>query len=162
MEGSFSFNATPMVPPGTEVLVHLKPSRQKSWSFHASNGWYIGPSLKHYSCIRTIMVGTGGERLTNTFHFKHHAMPIPTITPTDRIIAATRHLTDAIAGIQEAPPDKLQAILALCQLLLGKSPQVPIPTDPPSIPAHLRLTHPTCHRNSMTRTMNPSTRGTLA
>jgi hypothetical protein len=105
MEGSFSFNATPIVPPGTKALVHLKPSRQKSWSFHTSNGWYIGPSLKHYSCIRTIMVGTGGEQLTDTFRFKHHAMPVPTITPTDRIIAATRHLTDAIAGIQEAPPD---------------------------------------------------------
>ncbi len=135
MEGSFSFDATPMAPPGTEVLVHLKTSCQKSWSFHASNSWYIGLSLKHYRCIRTIMAGTGGEQLTNTFCFKHHAMPVPTITPTDRIIAATWHLTDAIAGVQEAPPDKLQAILALCQLLLGKSPLVSIPTDPPSVPA---------------------------
>jgi hypothetical protein len=135
MEGSFSFNVTPMAPPGTKVLVHLKPSRQKSWSFHAAKGWYIGPSLKHYRCICTIMVDTGGERLTDTFHFKHHAMPVPTITPTGRIIAVTRHLTDAIAGIQEAPPDKLQAILTLHQLLLGKSPPVPIPIDPPSIPA---------------------------
>ncbi len=61
MEGSFSFDATPMVPPGTKVLVHVKPSRQKSWSFHAANGWYIGPSLKHYRCTRTIMADTGGE-----------------------------------------------------------------------------------------------------
>jgi hypothetical protein len=135
MEGSFSFDATPMAPPGTEILVHLKPSRQKSWSFHAANGWYIGPSLKHYCCICTIMAGTGGEQLTDKFCFKNHAMPIPTITPTDRIIAATRHLTDAIVGIQEAPPDKLQAILTLCQLLLGKSSPVPIPIDPPSVPA---------------------------
>ncbi len=44
MEGSFSFDATPMAPPGTKVLVHLKPAQRKSWSFHASNGWYIGPS----------------------------------------------------------------------------------------------------------------------
>jgi hypothetical protein len=27
MEGLFSFDATPMAPPGTDVLVHLKPSR---------------------------------------------------------------------------------------------------------------------------------------
>ena len=26
MEGSFSFDATPMAPPGTDVLIHLKPS----------------------------------------------------------------------------------------------------------------------------------------
>jgi hypothetical protein len=81
------------------------------------------------------MADTGGEQLTNTFRFKHHAMPIPTITPTDRIIAATRHLTDTIAGIQEAPPDEIQAILTLLQLLLGKSPPIPIPIDLPSVAA---------------------------
>jgi hypothetical protein len=63
MEGPYLFDATPMVPPSTEVLVHLKPTRRKSWSLHASNGWYIGPSLKHYRCIRAIMEGTGGEHL---------------------------------------------------------------------------------------------------
>jgi hypothetical protein len=55
MEGLFSFDAMPMAPPGTKVLVHLKPTCRKSWAFHASNGWYIGPSLKHYRCIRAIM-----------------------------------------------------------------------------------------------------------
>jgi hypothetical protein len=81
------------------------------------------------------MADTGGEQLTNTFHFKYHAMPVLTITPMDRIITTTRHLTDAIAGIQEAPPDELQAILTLHQLFLGESPPVPIPIDSPSVPA---------------------------
>ena len=36
MEGSFSFDATPMAPPSTEVLVHMKPTHHKSWAFHAS------------------------------------------------------------------------------------------------------------------------------
>jgi hypothetical protein len=89
MEGSYLFDATPMAPPGTKVPVHLKPTYCKSWSFHASNGWYIGPSLKHSRCIRAIMEGTGGKRLTNTFCFKHQAMAIPIITPTNQIIAAT-------------------------------------------------------------------------
>ncbi|RPI66945.1 MAG: hypothetical protein EHM43_10390, partial [Ignavibacteriae bacterium] len=131
MDGSFSFDATPMAPPGTEVLVHLKPSRRTSWSFHAANGWYIGPSLKHYCCIRLIMADTGAERLTDTFRYKHHAMPVPTITPTDRIIAATKHLTDALDGTQEAPLDELQAILSLRQILLGEAPPTPVPIDPP-------------------------------
>jgi hypothetical protein len=67
MEGLFSFDATPMAPPGMEVLVHLKLSQCKSWAYHASNGWYIGPSLKHYHCICTIMEGTGGKGLTDMF-----------------------------------------------------------------------------------------------
>jgi hypothetical protein len=129
MEGSYLFDATPMAPPGTKVLVHLKPTRRKSWSFHASNGWYIGPSLKHYCCIHAIMEGTGRERLTDTFCFKHHAMAVPNITPTNQIITATRHLTAAISGIQESPPDELHAIATLCLILLGKTPPVPVPID---------------------------------
>jgi hypothetical protein len=88
-----------MAPPGTEVLIHLKPSQCKSWAYHASNCWYIGPSLKHYRCICTIMEGTGGKRLTDTFRFKHQAMPVPSITSTDRIIAATHDLMAAILGV---------------------------------------------------------------
>ena len=132
MEGSFSFDATPMAPPGTEVLIHLKPTRRKSWAFHASNGWYIGPSLKHYRCIRALMEGTGGERLSDTFRFKHHAMPVPMITPTDRIVAATKALTAAISGVQESPPDELQAIATLRLLLLGETAPTPAPIDPPA------------------------------
>jgi hypothetical protein len=98
----------------------------------------MGPSLKQYCCICTIMADTGGEQLTNKFCFNHHARPVPTITPMDRVIAATRHLTDDITGIQEAPPDKLQAILTLWQLLLGKSPLVPILIDPPIRPGSTR------------------------
>jgi hypothetical protein len=101
MEGSYSFEATPMAPPGTKVLVHLKPTHCKSWSFHASNGWYIGPSLKHYRCIRAIMEGTGSEHLTNTFFVKHHAMAVPVITPTKKIIHATQHLAAAISRVQK-------------------------------------------------------------
>jgi hypothetical protein len=75
------------------------------------------------------MEGTGGEHLTNTFCFKHHAMAVPVITPTDQIIAATRHLTAAICGIQVSPPNELQAIATLHHLLPGKTPSTPVPID---------------------------------
>jgi hypothetical protein len=141
MEGSYSFDATPMAPPGTKVLVHLKLTRCKSWSFHASNGWYIGPSLKHYRRICAIMEGTGGKCLTNTFRFKHHAMSLPIITPTNLIIAATQHLTAAISGVQESPPDKLHGIATLRHIILGKTPPVPVPIDtqPIQLPSLLFL-----------------------
>jgi hypothetical protein len=132
MEGSFLFNTTPMAPPGMEVLIHLNPTCCKSWAYHASNGWHIGSSLKHYHCIRAIMEGEGtsSKCLTDSFHFKHHAMPVPTITPINRTIAATRDLMAAFLGMQEAPPNKLQAIATLCQILLGKVPPTPIPINP--------------------------------
>jgi hypothetical protein len=130
-----------MAPPGTKNLVHLKPTHCKSWGFYASNGWYIGPSLKHYRCIHAIMEGTGGKHLTNTFCFKHHAMAVPVITPTNQKIVATRHLTAAISGVQESPPDKLHTITTLHHIILSKTLPVPVPIDtqPIQLPSLLFL-----------------------
>jgi hypothetical protein len=49
------------------------------------------------------MANTGGKRITDTFQFKHHAIPVPEIMATNRIIDTTERLTAAIAGIQNAP-----------------------------------------------------------
>jgi hypothetical protein len=76
------------------------------------------------------MADTSGERITDTFRFNHHAVPVPRITATDRIHDATARLTVAIEGVQEAPPDELAAIQALQTLLLGKVPPT-APTPPP-------------------------------
>jgi hypothetical protein len=85
------------------------------------------------------MADTGGKRITNTFRFKHHAIPVPE-TATNRIIDATTRLTATIAGIQDAPPDETEAIQSLCTLLLGKiappTPPTPriLPAPPPPTP----------------------------
>jgi hypothetical protein len=86
------------------------------------------------------MADTGSKRITNTFHFKHHAIPVLEITATNRIIDATTRLNAAIAGIQDAPLDKMEAIQSLCTLLLGKVAPLPplapsiLPTPPPPTP----------------------------
>jgi hypothetical protein len=77
------------------------------------------------------MANTGSKRISNTFRFKHHAIPVPEITATNRIIDATTRLTAAIDGIQDAPPNKMEAIQSLCTLLLGEVSPLPPPT--PSI-----------------------------
>jgi hypothetical protein len=79
------------------------------------------------------MRDTGGERLTNTSRYIHHAILIPKITATVHILNATPLLTTAIEGTQEAAPDKLQAIKSICMILPGKQPpQQPLP--PPTTP----------------------------
>ena len=77
------------------------------------------------------MEDTGRERLTKTFRFKHHAMPVPPINATDCIITATWALTAAIKGTQESPPNELQAIANLRLILLGEKPPQPVPIDLP-------------------------------
>ncbi len=76
------------------------------------------------------MCDTGGECIMGMFRYKHHAIPIPVITATDHILEATHQLTAAIEGVQDAAPDKLQAIKSLLHILLGKQ----IPQQPTAMP----------------------------
>jgi hypothetical protein len=87
------------------------------------------------------MEGTGGKCLTNTFCFKHQAMAIPVITPTNQIITATQHLIATISRVQESPPDKLHAIATLRHILPSNTPPVPAPIDtqPIQLPSLLFL-----------------------
>jgi hypothetical protein len=108
LEWSFSFDATPMAPVGTEVLVHMKPNQQRMWSYHAYKAWYLQHATNYYLCIRVIIADTGDERITIMFHFKHHAIPVLKITAINRIIDTTTRLTATIAGVQDAPPNKME------------------------------------------------------
>ena len=45
LEGTLSFDATPMAPLGTEVLVHIKPHQCKTWGYHAAKAWYLTYAL---------------------------------------------------------------------------------------------------------------------
>ncbi len=76
LEGSYSFDATPMAPLGTKVLAYHKPNQCSSWGFQILNMWYISPSLWHYWCIKIIMRDTGGECITDMFRYKYLAIPI--------------------------------------------------------------------------------------
>jgi hypothetical protein len=86
------------------------------------------------------MANTGSKRITNTFRFKHHAIPVLEITATNGIIDATTRLTAAISAIQDAPPNKMEAIQSLRTLLLSEVAPLPpptpsiLPTPPPSTP----------------------------
>jgi hypothetical protein len=109
----------------------MKSNRQCTWGYHASKAWYSLHAANHYWCIQVLMADTGGKRITDTFQFKHHAITVPAITATDRIIGATPSLTTAIASIQDAPPNKMKAMQSLCTLLLGNI--APLPPPAPSI-----------------------------
>ena len=105
MEGHYSFDATPMAPMGTEMLMHLKPVRRHLWGYHTLKAWYIGPARKHYRVIKGV-TDSGAVRLTNTWKFKHNSLTVPTITATDRIVKAIQDLTAAIGERNKAPPEK--------------------------------------------------------
>jgi hypothetical protein len=61
----------------------------------------------------------------------HQHIPFQASYHPSPIIDATTRLTAAIAGVQDTPPQKIEAIQSLCTLLLGKVALLPPPT--PSI-----------------------------
>jgi hypothetical protein len=48
LEGSFSLDAAPMAPLGTEVLIHMKVNCWCMWSYHASKAWYLSHATNHF------------------------------------------------------------------------------------------------------------------
>ena len=50
LHGEFNYNATSLAPPGTQVIIHEKPTVRGAWASHGVKGWYIGPSMNHYRC----------------------------------------------------------------------------------------------------------------
>ena len=75
--GVHDFNKVPLLPPGTKVIVHEKPAKRGSWSFHGVHGWYTGPSFMHYRCLRCYIPKTHKERITDTIEIVPHLIPIP-------------------------------------------------------------------------------------
>ena len=35
-----------MAPPGTKVLIHETPQKQRMWDFHGKEGWYIFTAME--------------------------------------------------------------------------------------------------------------------
>ena len=103
MEGTYSFNATPMAPVGTKTLMNLKPIQRHMWDYHIMKTHYLSLYPFYYRVIKAL-TKTGTVRLTNTWKFKHHAIKVPTATPPYRIFQATRQLTAAIQGASNPPP----------------------------------------------------------
>ena len=90
MEGEFHFDATPIAPPGSKMLMHDKPGKRKTFGMNATLTWYLGPCLRHYRTFRGIVPSMGDERLSDMVRFQHHAITIPNLTPANRILEAAR------------------------------------------------------------------------
>ena len=81
--GEFDFKATPLAPPGTKVLVHKKTMNRTSWGPHGVKGWYMGPAMSHYRCIKCFLPETRTEVITDTVTFFPSNIPFPKVNTED-------------------------------------------------------------------------------
>ena len=78
----FEFSSTPLAPPDTKTLAHLKQKKSGSFQVHGINEWYIGPSMKHYRCFKCWIPETGGTRDTDTVESPPNEYPFLQSCPT--------------------------------------------------------------------------------
>jgi hypothetical protein len=100
LHGNFDFNKTPLAPPGTQVLVHLKPDQRPSWAYHGEDGWYVGPSMHHYRCVQCFMPTTSRVRDVDTVKCFLATIPFPTISTKDYL----KQAAGDILAILRNPP----------------------------------------------------------
>ena len=67
--GIFDYRKTPIVPPGTKLIAHTKPSQRNSWEFNGQEGWSIGISPEYYRCIKCYFPKKCCERDLDTVTF---------------------------------------------------------------------------------------------
>jgi len=93
--GRLSFQCNPHYTPGSEMLMHEKPKRHKTWDFNTKKAWYLDPCFQHYRFFRGVLPSTGSERISDTVKFRHHEINIPSLAPADRMLEAAKQLDAA-------------------------------------------------------------------
>ena len=131
-----------MALPGTKVIVHTHPDKRASWELQGEQGWYIGPSLDHYRCMKCYIPRTRAVINSNSIEFFPRQIPFPEVTLQDHlkqavedIIAILMNLPVSIKpSLQEGDPTN-EAILSIAKLLnradkipnLSKLPTMSVP-----------------------------------
>lgn len=113
--GPYNFLHHPLAPPGSKIMIHVKPSQCQTWSPRAIPAWYLGPELTHYRCHITFVPSTHNERITDTFEFIQPTPSISTNTPISSLFTTTN--TQSSQRVQPSRSTKLPVIIVLHSLL---------------------------------------------
>jgi hypothetical protein len=96
VHGPFDYNKMPRAPMGCAVQLHERSERRGSWAMNAIDAWYLRTSDEHYRCHVIFVKHSRSERISDTVHFKHKHITIPTVTPEDTIVKCLNDLTQAL------------------------------------------------------------------
>ena len=77
LNGELDYNATPLSPPGTQVIIHENPTVRGRWTSHGVKVWYLGPSMNHYWFHHVYVTKTRGEWVSDCVEFFPHNTPLP-------------------------------------------------------------------------------------
>jgi len=97
LHGAYDFNSTPIAPPGTPIVTHVKPHERPSWAPHGEEGFYVGPAMEHYRCYKVLVTRTQTTRITDTLSWHPRHEPFPGALPSHHLTLAIQNLTQTLA-----------------------------------------------------------------
>ena len=106
-----------MGPLGTKALIYDDPDSRASWAPHATDGYYVGPAVDHYQCLRFYIPATQRFRFADTWRLYPTHCLIPVASQHDLSIAAAEDLLASLGGtVPVSTNDKIKYIRAIQQL----------------------------------------------
>lgn len=96
--GQFDYNKSPIAPPGTKIVAHVKPSVHGTWDLNGEKGWYIGPSLNHYRNVHCYFPKKRTTRHVDTVEFFPHSIPFPEVKLKDFLQQAAMDIVDLLTN----------------------------------------------------------------
>ena len=117
--GNHDFNKVPLLPPGTQVVIHNKPINRASWTFHDKDRWYIGPAPEQYRCIKCYIPITHSTRITNTVAVILFHIPIPNSNLQDKLLHTSEVIVKILIDVQRnhtSFPFKKKSMTLSCTL----------------------------------------------
>ena len=132
--GNYDFNTTPIAPPGTKVVVHSKPYQRLTWYLNVESGRYLGPSMKHYWCVKCYFPQTNQVWDCDTVTLIPHEYPFPEVKLVDflkqsandiiTLLIAPTSTTEILLEAVDPTRNELLKILYTIKILKPLPPQV--------------------------------------
>jgi hypothetical protein len=129
--GLVDYNKTAFAPPGCKIIAHERPGKRRTWAPHGQHGYSLGPAMHHYRCQNVYIVTTASECIVDTLEFFPHNYQIPQLSSTDRLLMASKDMTDAFQNPHPDVPfarvgdDTTQALAELAAIFKLKLQQAP-------------------------------------
>jgi hypothetical protein len=140
--GLVDYKKTAFAPPGCKIIAHEKPGKRRAWAPHGQHGYSLGPAMHHYWCQNVYILTTASERILDTLEFFPHNYQMPQLSSTDRLLMASKDMTDAFQNPHPDVPfssvgdDTVKALAdlaAIFKLKLQQAPSFATPASPAKV-----------------------------
>lgn len=131
---AMDFDAHPIAPIGTKVIVHEPPSIRSSWSEHGQHAFYLGPDLNCYRTWKVYVPASNRIRSSNSLAWFPFPYVIPGASNAEFILRAINDLTMAVHALTpHLPADRTPLVSTVNQLRdqLASFYPTPLPPLPP-------------------------------